>query len=121
MTTSRTIRGFLLFEALTFAVAASIHFGLLFTGGEHQRAGIAESVIAGVLALGLVSTSVRPAATRAIGVAVQGFALLGTLVGILTIAIGVGPRTAPDVIYHAGIVAVLAYGIVVARRAKPAA
>jgi hypothetical protein len=54
-------------------------------------------------------------------VAVQGFALLGTLVGILTIAIGVGPRTAPDVIYHAGIVAVLAYGIVVARRAKPAA
>jgi hypothetical protein len=121
MTTSRTIRRFLLFEAFTFAVAASIHFGLLFTGGEHRRAGIAESVIAGVLALGLLSTYVRPAATRAIGVAAQGFALLGTLVGILTIAVGVGPRTVPDVIYHAGIVAVLAYGIVVARRAKPAA
>jgi hypothetical protein len=113
------IRRFVLFEALTFIVAALIHFGVLVTGGEHRRAGIAESVIAAVLVAGLASTYVRPTSTRALGAAAQGFALLGTLVGILTIIVGVGPRTVPDVVYHVGIVAVLATGLTVAARARP--
>ena len=51
-----------------------------------------------------------------IGLIAQGFALLGTLVGVFTIAIGVGPRTVPDVAYHAIIVLVLLPGLVVAAR-----
>jgi len=47
----------------------------------------------------------------------QGFALLGTLVGLAAIAIGVGPRTAPDIAYHVAIAAILLWGLAVARRA----
>jgi hypothetical protein len=39
------------------------------------------------------------------------------VVGLLTIAVGVGPRTAPDLVFHAAILAVLAWGLVVAARA----
>jgi hypothetical protein len=48
---------------------------------------------------------------------VQLVALLGTMVGIFTIIVGVGPRTVPDVIYHISIAVVLAMGIAVARSA----
>ncbi len=43
-------------------------------------------------------------------IAAQAFALLGVAVGFLTIVVGVGPRTAPDVVYHLAIAAVLAWG-----------
>ena len=67
-----TIRSFLLFEAATFLVASLIHSGVLIAGYEHQKDRIAEGVIA--------------------------LALLGTLIGVFTIAVGVGPRTAPDIV-----------------------
>ncbi len=49
-------------------------------------------------------------------------ALLGTLVGIFTIAVGVGPRTVPDIAYHILIVGVLVWGLIVTQRsaAEPA-
>jgi len=112
----RKIPGFMLFEAATFVAAALIHFGVLFGGYEHQAAGTAESVIAVVLLVGLGLVWVLPAWTRGAGLAGQGFALLGTLVGLFTIAIGVGPRTVPDLVYHGFIVVVLIWGLVVAAR-----
>jgi hypothetical protein len=75
-------------------------------------------VIAIVLLAGTAWSWIRPAHTRRAGLAAQGFALLGTLVGLFTIAVGVGPRTAPDVAYHLAIVAVLAWGLAVAVRAR---
>ncbi len=75
-------------------------------------------MIAVVLLVGLVLTWIRPGSTRGVGLAAQAFALLGTLVGIFTIAIGVGPRTAPDIVYHVGIVVLLVSGLVVAVRAR---
>jgi hypothetical protein len=117
---ARWIRICLLIEATAFLTAASIHLGLLSVGYEHHKAGIAESVIAAVLLVGLVWSGIRPASTRRAGVAAQGFALFGTLVGLVTIAIGVGPRTIPDIAYHFVILAVLVRGLVVARRASPA-
>lgn len=57
-----------------------------------------------------------PAWTRTLGIGAQVFALVGTLVGVFTMIIGVGPRTTPDYIYHVAIVAVLAWGIATARR-----
>jgi hypothetical protein len=114
---TRRIRVFLLVEAAAFAAAALVHFGLLVHGYQHRQARVAESVIALVLLAGLVLSWVRPTWTREVGIAAQGFALLGTLVGIFTIIVGVGPRTAPDVVYHLAIVAVLVWGLLVAVRA----
>ena len=116
------IRLFMLCEASTFVAASLIHSGFLIGGYEHQQARIGEGVIAVVLITGLVVTWLRPAWTRGVGLAAQGFALLGTLVGIFTIVVGVGPRTAPDIIYHTGIVVVLLWGLTVAARsARPSA
>jgi hypothetical protein len=112
----RTIRAFLLFEAATFVLAAMVHFGVLLDGYEHRQARIAESVIAVVLLAGLALTWINVGWTRRAGIATQAFALLGTLVGLFTIAVGVGPRTVPDIIYHVAIVAVLVWGLVVAKR-----
>jgi hypothetical protein len=36
---------------------------------------------------------------------------LGTLVGIFTIIVGVGPRSVPDVVYHIVMVLVLVWGL----------
>jgi multisubunit Na+/H+ antiporter MnhB subunit len=110
------IRIFMLFEAATFVVASLIHAGLLVAGYEHHEAHLAEAVIALVLIVALTLTWIRPAWTRAAGLGGQGFALLGTMVGLFTIAVGVGPRTVPDVAYHIGIVAVLVWGLRVAWR-----
>jgi hypothetical protein len=107
----------MLFEAATFIAASLIHSGVMIAGYEHQKARIAEGVIATVLLVGAAFSWVRPAWTRQAGLAAQGFALLGTLVGIFTIIVGVGPRTVPDVAYHVAIVVVLVWGLMFARRA----
>jgi hypothetical protein len=63
-------------------------------------------------------TSLGRTWTRRVGLAAQAFALVGTLIGVFTITIGVGPRTLPDVAYHFAIMAVLIWGLVVAVRAR---
>lgn len=105
------IQRFLTAEAALFGGAALMHAGFLIRGHEHWKAATAESVIAFVLLAGLVATFVAPGSGRAFGLGAQGFALLGTLVGLFTIAIGVGPRTALDLLIHAVMIAVLAFGI----------
>ncbi|HEY7020948.1 MAG TPA: hypothetical protein VH349_07515 [Ktedonobacterales bacterium] len=112
-----TIRLFLLIEGVGFLAAGLVHRGMFITGYAHQQASIAETSIAVVLLIGLGLTWIWPGQTRLIGLVAQSFALLGTLVGVFTIAIGVGPRTAPDLAYHITILAVLALGLVVTARA----
>jgi hypothetical protein len=112
----RNIQFLLFLEAAAFIAAALTHVGLLIGGYEHQKAAIAESVIAVVLLIGLALTWIIARSARRIALAAQAFALLGTLVGIFTIAIGIGPRTVPDIVYHIGIVAVLVVGLLVAQR-----
>jgi hypothetical protein len=114
---TKLIRFLMFLEAAAFIAAALIHAGLLFSGYEHREARIAESVIAVVLLAGLAFTWIRPRWTIAAGLAAQGFALLGTAVGIFMIAIGVGPRTLPDIVYHVAIVIVLVFGLAVIVRA----
>jgi hypothetical protein len=115
------IRVFLLVEAAAFAAAALAHSGILVHGYQHQQARIAESLTALVLLTGFTLSCIRPPWTREAGIATQGFALLGTLVGLFTIAVGVGPQTLPDVAYHLGILAVLVWGLLVAARAPAGA
>ena len=114
---SNPIRLFMVLEAALFIAAAFVHSGFLVTGYEHERARVAEGVIATVLLGAAAWTWMRPAWLRNAGVFGQGFALLGTLVGLATIAIGVGPRTAPDIAYHVAIAAILVWGLAVTRRA----
>lgn len=112
----RVARTFLAAEAVAFLAAAGVHSGVLLRGHEHGEAATAETVIGLVLAAALVATVVAPGATRRLAVGAQVFAVLGTAVGLFTIAVGVGPRTAPDLVFHAAIVAVLVAGIVRVRR-----
>jgi len=105
------IRTLLAFEAVTYVAAALVHGGMIVTGYAHREARIAESAIAVVLATGLATAWLRPAWTRRAALWSQGVALFWTLVGITTIAVGVGPRTIPDVVYHIAIVGVLIYGL----------
>lgn len=115
--TPQALRRLLFLEARTFGAAALIHRGLLIGGHQHREAATAESVIALVLIAGWVATWLRQDSARTYGLVAQAFALVGTLVGIFTIAIGIGPRTVPDVVYHVAIVIVLLFGVVaVARR-----
>ena len=110
------VQGFLALEVLTFGLAASIHAGLLMSGYEHRQAAIAEAVIAVVLLTGLLVSMGAPRFSRGVALPAQGFALLGTCVGIVMIAIGVGPRTGLDFGLHAGMVCMLVAGLAVTAR-----
>ncbi len=57
-----------------------------------------------------------PGSSRTVGLAAQAFALLGTFVGIFTIAIGVGPQTKLDMPFHVVLVAGLLTGLAVVAR-----
>ena len=105
-------------EAAAFFSAALAHFGILINGYQHLLAARAEGVIGLVLFVGWILILARPSWTRRTGLTVQGFALLGTLVGIYTIAVGIGPRTVPDLIYHACMVVLLIFGLTIAIRAR---
>ena len=94
------VRWFLAVEAAVFGSAALVHAGVLVRGYEHAAARTAESAIAFVLLVGLAASVLAPGSSRGIGLGVQGFALLGTAVGLVTIAIRVGPRTALDLTLH---------------------
>lgn len=113
---AQRVRSFLALEAAAFFLAALAHAGLLVRGHEHSKAATAETVIGAVLLAGLAVSLAAPASSRTAGLAAQGFALLGTLVGIFTIVVGVGPRTPMDYALHAGFVAVLVAGLVAVAR-----
>jgi hypothetical protein len=112
------LRDLLLVEAAAFALAASVHSGVLLSGYAHRRAAIAESVLTAALLLGWLVGFARPKRARGAALAAQGLALLGTLVGLLMVFLGPGPQTGPDLVYHFVMVAVLAAGLVAMIRAR---
>jgi hypothetical protein len=57
-----------------------------------------------------------PPWARRAAIGVQGFAILGVLVGLFVIAVGVGPRTGLDIAYHVAILGVLVVGLATAMR-----
>ncbi len=105
------IRLFLGLEAAIFIAAALIHFEVVLDGYYDREAGIAESVIAVVLLIGLLTSLLRPAGTRRAGILVQGFALVGTFVGV-TLLVTLGPRTTLDIVIHLVMVIVLVIGLI---------
>ena len=101
-------------EAATFAPASAIHFAVGFTD-----AAIPELLIAVVLGLG--SSAVffqRPHAWGA-AAGTTSFAALGTIVGLTIIA--TGRQDAPDLAYHATILAALTATLIALWRLRDAA
>lgn len=113
-----TIRLILAAAAIAFGLASSVHGGILLGGLEHRPAATAEGVIALVVIVGLLGTFARPASARGIAFAALGLALLGTLVGAVTIAVGVGPQSTPDLVFHALLIVGLVAGLVSIRRMR---
>ncbi len=109
------IQLFLIVQSAVFAFAASAHFGV-FSDMDDPGAAIAETVIAVVLLAGLALTFTRAADVRSIALAAQGFALLGTLIGV-TLVFTVGPRETFDVVVHLVMLALLTAGLAVTYRA----
>ncbi len=108
------------FEIAAFLLAAAIHGGLFVDGYEHEGARIAELIIGIALMLGLVVAGTRPRWATGAVLAAQAFALLGTIAGVIVVITGVGPRTVPDIVYHIVMLAVAAWGLVLARRWRAA-
>ena len=106
----------MLVQAAAFGLASLVHRGVLLPGHAHSKAAIAETVIAGVLVLGLLVRGLQMAPARAAALLAQAFALLGTCVGLLTIAIGVGPQSGADLVFHIAVIALLVCGLVAAWR-----
>jgi hypothetical protein len=115
-TIPRSLLAFLIVEVAAFAGASLTHSGVLMQGYEHTQAGIAEAVIAAALATAIVVGLLRPGTSRVLGLSAQGFALLGTSVGVFSMVRGFGPRSAADLAFHVGIATILVAGLVVAFR-----
>ena len=110
------LQTFLAVETVAFALASLIHAGFVIPGYAHRNAHIAETVLAIVLFTGLATTVVAPEQARRSALVTQGIALLGTCIGVFVSAIGVGPRTIPDFLYHGIMIVLLLSGVLYARR-----
>jgi hypothetical protein len=95
----RLIGGLMLAEAVTFAIASILHFGVLesFIG-----AAIPEAIIAVVLGAGAVNVMRRPAGSWGPALTTTLFALAGVLIGLSVILRSHVSRPA-DLTYHAAI------------------
>jgi hypothetical protein len=107
------------FDAVTLAIASALHL----SGNVHGRgepfnathAGMAEAIIAVVLAGGALAMFRFPLRARAIGIALNGLAIVGFLNGLNITAQG-GDR--PDIAYHLVVLPVLIASLVILLRAK---
>jgi len=108
-------------EALTFLLAALLHLGIPLGFSEPRI--IPAAIVEGLCGLFLAgSTYAVFARTRlAWGVALTAhlFAVAGVLLGIIALALGVGPSTVANTIYHRVILGVLV--VVLLLLATPAA
>jgi hypothetical protein len=94
----------MLVVAVSLAIASALHLSGLVDGRastfDPDAAGVAEAVIGAVLVVGAI-------------VAANAFALVGFLIGISETAVG---GHAPDIVYHATIIPVLLFIVVVLLR-----
>jgi heme A synthase len=96
----------------------AIHFGLLIGGYGHRGAGAAESVIAAVLVAGLLLTWTPPPWSRRAAIAAQSIGVLGVLLGLFTVALGIGPRTTFDLALNATLLLTLIAGLAITLRKR---
>ena len=101
-------------EAATFALASAAHFETSFTD-----AAVPELVIAAALGLGSAAVLSRRPHARGTAAGTTSFATFGTIVGLTIIA--TGRQDAPDLAYHATILAALVATLTALWRQRDAA
>jgi hypothetical protein len=110
------VRGFLLLQIAILLSMVSIHFGLLIGGYRHWSAGTAELLIAAVLVAGILLTWTPTPWNRRLASAAQSFGILGVLGGLLTIVLGIGPRTMLDLTLNMALLLTLIAGLAITLR-----
>lgn len=116
-------------ETVSFVVAAVLHldvglrirFGSFAVRGEHAPgSAIIELIIAVVLLLAVLAVVRGSVHARLLAALATGAAVLGVIAELATIAVGVGPRTIPDLAYQIAIMMVLliSFGVLMIRRPR---
>ncbi len=111
-TTVVTVIGVLMvLEAITFLLAALLHLGIQFPLGFSEPQIIPATIVEGLcgifLAVGAYAVFVRKSWAWQGAVAAHVFAVAGVLLGITALALGAGPSTQVNTIYHRTILVVL--------------
>ena len=103
-------------ETITFLLAALSHLGIPFPPGFSEPRIIPAAIVEGLcgvfLAVGTYGVFVRKTWAWGVALAAHIFAVAGVLLGITTLALGLGPSTETNTIYHRVILAVLAIALV---------
>lgn len=116
-------------ETVTFVLAAMLHLGVglrirlgsFAVHGEHAPgSAIVELIIAVVLLLAVLAVFGGAVHARLLAALATGIAVLGVIAQLATIAVGVGPRTIPDLAYQIAIMLVLliSFGVLMIRRPR---
>ena len=114
--TRRILLIVIIIEALTFFLAASLHFGVRIIGLNEPQI-IPATIVEGLCAIFLsiaaiaIGTHARPA--RGITIAAHLFCIAGVLLGIGALAMGRGPTTELNFFYHRTILAVLTIMLII--------
>jgi len=104
----------MLAEAVTFAIASTLHFGV---AESFIDAAIPEAIIAVVLGAAAIAVMRRGAGSLGLALAATLFALAGVIIG-LSVIIG-GPVSRPiDLAYHATILVALVGTVVLLLRSR---
>jgi hypothetical protein len=98
-------------ETITFLLAALLHLGTQFPLGFSEPRIIPAAIVEGLcgvfLAVGIYGVFVRKTWAWGIAIAAHLFAVAGVLLGITALALGLGPSTETNSIYHRIILALL--------------
>lgn len=114
--THTRFRVFMFIEAISFFFAAAVHGGVLIHGREHTVIHVGETFMGIVLAAGVVASGLVPRHARAIAFGTQIFAFFGTVLGLLLIAVGIGPSSVPGLTFNAAVLLLLCLGLFFAWR-----
>ena len=110
-------------EIITFLLAALLHVGVQFPLGFSEPQIIPAAIVEGLCGLFLAVSAYAVFAHRAwvwvAAIAAHVFAVAGVLLGITALALGAGPSTEANTIYHRVILVVLV--VVLALLATPGA
>ena len=115
----------MLVEAVSLALAAVVHLGHRIPLGSFVVAGeratftaVVELVIAALLASGGLAVLSATLRARLFAAMVTLLAIVGAIIGLVTISLGTGPRTIPDLAYDIVIMVVLlvSFAVLLGRR-----